>query len=62
VAKSIHNERARLAFARFVVVQAREQGHKIDPEALIRAINSAPAGGSTTTSGQEVGEPTDRAE
>ena len=55
---SIHNQRARLAFARYVVAQANAQGVKIDPVALIRAANSDPATNPATNSGPDNGEPT----
>ncbi len=59
---SIRNERARLAFARYVVDRAVEQGREIDAVALIRAVNSAPAVESTETSTPQSGEPADRPE
>jgi hypothetical protein len=58
---SIHNERARAALVRYVVDRTVEQGGKIDPVALIRAINSTPAIESTKTNDPEAEEPTDRA-
>jgi hypothetical protein len=45
------NQRARLAFARYVVDQAVAQGIEIDPVALINAANSDPATGQAPNSG-----------
>jgi hypothetical protein len=56
---SIHNERARVAFARYVVDRAVEQGGEIDPVALIRAINSTAVSESTKTNDSEAEEPID---
>lgn len=55
---SIHNQRARMAFARYVVDQAVARGVEIDPVALIRAANSGPAASPATNSGPDGGEPT----
>lgn len=55
---SIHNHRARMAFARYVVEQAVARGVEIDPVALISAANSGPATSPATTSGPAGGEPT----
>lgn len=40
---SIHNQRARMAFAKYVVDKALERGVEIDPVALINAADSGPA-------------------
>lgn len=55
---SIHNQRARMAFAKYVVEQAVAHGVEIDPVALISAANGGPAISPATTSNPADGEPT----
>jgi hypothetical protein len=54
---SIHNQRARLALAKYVVEQAVARGVEIDPVSLIRAANSDPPTGPAANSGPDGGEP-----
>lgn len=55
---SIHNQRARMAFAKYVIDKALERGVEIDPVALISAANSGPAISPATNSGPSSGGPT----
>lgn len=55
---SIHNQRSRIGFAKYVIDRALERGVEIDPAALIRAANSGPATSPATSSGPGGEEPT----